>query len=1361
MRIGPSGRVEGMNGVVVPVGDVDTRERLSADQARAIALADFGREPAHPLVPIAPERTIFPAESGARLTWRVPVHVASESDGTANWEYFVDAIDGRILLRYDDLKSDNPVQGDGVGVLGDLKTPLDLLQVQQGYAMVDISRRDGGSNGGRMAADAAIETYDGLSLEDPQQIIQQAQVIINPTLHIRGSQGSVLRNAVDGHFNAARAYDYFFRSHGWNSWDNKGSSIFVVVNYGRFVNNAFWNGTFLAFGQGDGNIFYPLAGALDVTSHELTHAVTDATSALIYRDQSGALNESMSDVFGALVDRDDWTIGEAIAGPGLGRAFLRSMADPTLGDQPAHMNDYRAYGQDRDNGGVHSNSGIPNKAAYLFAEGGTFHGVAVSAQGRDRLERVWFRALTAIMTSGSSFADAREATIQAARQLYPDAPGAEAAARNAWAAVGVGQPAESNPTGRGEISGRVVRAGGAMSEVRVVITNAANTQILASTVPDPTTGNYITEVANGTYRVFAFADANGSGDFDAGEPYGFNDQNGNHQSDAADTVTIQDFAVVGADVAIDESTGTTGYPAPTALTAQSGARGGVPLSWNAPAGTGGGEGAPGGGASASVSGTLSRADGGAPEGAVVGLFRSGSSQVTEIVSVGEGAASYTFDNVVAGDYELAALLDVDGDGKITAGDMVGIYDANGDGAEDVISVATGERLQGLDILLTPAGEHATSSIAGRITREDAGSAQGAYAIFIPTAGEGDAAETGSDVAVDAAGSYGLPIDPGTYDAYAILDHDANGMFNRGDWFGWRETPVMVNAGQNVTGIDMEMTEIPVDFFSEVEFNDTPDVADAVTSYSATFAAIDPAGDQDWFAFEAPAGTTVVLDVDTDHDPVQLDAYMELYNFTLGEAPIAFNDDEDYPSNVDPRIETLLPTEGTYYVRILPYSDVEMATGPYTLYILAYGGMARPASLAAVELRRVAVTEVARVMRAAGRRDALLDTRRGIAGTGSVPSGGAAIVGYNVYRSTAANVQTVPANRIADLPAATRTALDAQAQPGQTYHYVVTAVYDDGESVASNEVAAAASNGGTLVSCGDLNNSGGVDLYDVAVMLEALVDGNRAGYSADVVDINRNGRLDVADAALVTRAYGTGDPLDCGSLARGGTGAGIVGLPNGDGSRLPASITLVSTAEDAGVDFGGLAGVRAVSFEFAVAGGATPSVRWADGRPVDCFATQVPGIWRVVAASYPELTIDPAGMRIRGATGARLLKARAVDLEGRLRRLDTRAGETTAPVRFGPMAARPNPTVDGCVVSFALPREEAVDLRILDVTGRCVRRLTDERAGAGAHESFWDGRDDGGVRVPAGLYIAELRAGPTRERIKIVLLRAGETKGGAR
>ena len=179
------------------------------------------------------------------------------------------------------------------------------------------------------------------------------------------------------------------RSCGRNSIDDRGMRLDGYVHRGVRYNNAFWDGREMVFGDGDGRIFSDFTGSLDVIGHELTHGVTEYTANLEYHVQSGALNESMSDVFGSLVkqwvaqqtaDQADWLIGADIFTPGMDADALRSLSRPgeaydneLLGKdpQPAHMRDFVELPdtEDGDNGGVHINSGIPNKAFYLAAVG--------------------------------------------------------------------------------------------------------------------------------------------------------------------------------------------------------------------------------------------------------------------------------------------------------------------------------------------------------------------------------------------------------------------------------------------------------------------------------------------------------------------------------------------------------------------------------------------------------------------------------------------------------------------------------------------------------------------------------------------------------------------------------------------------------------------------------------------------------------------------------------------------------------------------------------------------------------------------------------------------------------------------------
>ncbi|WP_322495786.1 M4 family metallopeptidase [Chloroflexus sp.] len=217
-----------------------------------------------------------------------------------------------------------------------------------------------------------------------------------------GPVGTPHPDCVAAFVNTGLTYDYFFNTFGRDSFDNAGATMIAVVRYGT-VANAFWNGYVTAFGPG--------FATRDVVAHEWSHAVTQYTADLIYNGQSGALNEAFSDVFGAMVDRDDWLMGEDTP-----IGALRSLANPPAYRQPDRVGNYVCTTSD--NGGVHINSGIPNKIAYLMSDGGTFNGRTVTAIGRNATERIFYRALTAYLTSSATFADMYNALLAAAGALY-------------------------------------------------------------------------------------------------------------------------------------------------------------------------------------------------------------------------------------------------------------------------------------------------------------------------------------------------------------------------------------------------------------------------------------------------------------------------------------------------------------------------------------------------------------------------------------------------------------------------------------------------------------------------------------------------------------------------------------------------------------------------------------------------------------------------------------------------------------------------------------------------------------------------------------------------------------------------------
>lgn len=208
-------------------------------------------------------------------------------------------------------------------------------------------------------------------------------------------------------------YNYFFTSFGRDSYDGAGAAMKATVHYGNNYQNAFWNGTQMVFGDG-----FPID---DVTAHEMTHAVTENEANLVYQNQSGALNESFSDIFGEIIDMTNgagndtppvaWLMGEDL--PGIGA--IRSMADPTIYGDPDRVSSYNCTTSD--NGGVHTNSGIPNKAAYLMAAGGTFNGHTITGIGLDKMGRVQYRALSEYLTQASTFLDDLNALNQSCQDL--------------------------------------------------------------------------------------------------------------------------------------------------------------------------------------------------------------------------------------------------------------------------------------------------------------------------------------------------------------------------------------------------------------------------------------------------------------------------------------------------------------------------------------------------------------------------------------------------------------------------------------------------------------------------------------------------------------------------------------------------------------------------------------------------------------------------------------------------------------------------------------------------------------------------------------------------------------------------------
>ena len=428
--------------------DIDTTPTLSGQDAvtAAARLAGIGREPTRP-----PDLMVVPRDTGGfALAYRV--RLATDDDLIV---YFIDARTGSLVSSYSDLQTEI---GTGAGVQGDQKKVSTTLSSGT-YRAWDQMRP------------ATIYTFD------LKGDLTRTQKFLNGLITLGVSDTSASPDnvwtdpaTVDAHACTGWTFDYFYKQFGRSGLDGRNLTMKSVVHP---VNRADWKTATLpvlnlyylnAFYAGDGIMVYGeglppdvifngykwnyFAGALDVVAHELTHGVTDYSSGLIYKNESGALNESFSDVMGTSVEfyfqpvgsaylKADYTLGEDLTSPMSG---FRSMANPGAFGDPDHYS--KRYLGPSDNGGVHTNSGISNHAFYLAVEGGTDRtsGLSVTGVGsasRDKIEKVFYRAFTQMLPAGATFSVARAATIQAARDLYGAGSNVEQAVTQAWTAVGV------------------------------------------------------------------------------------------------------------------------------------------------------------------------------------------------------------------------------------------------------------------------------------------------------------------------------------------------------------------------------------------------------------------------------------------------------------------------------------------------------------------------------------------------------------------------------------------------------------------------------------------------------------------------------------------------------------------------------------------------------------------------------------------------------------------------------------------------------------------------------------------------------------------------------------------------------------
>jgi thermolysin len=421
--------MQAVSGNEFDVASVETTPALNNGDALAAAKAalkfdgKFEGEPNAELVILPHSLFKDDDDKGATLVYHVELKIEDGTDATAHHQYFINAKDGSVVWHFNSLQHGTgfTLYSGGVG----LPTDADFVFPFFKYRMRDSSR------GGAETRDMNGGTLGNGTLYEKNFV----------DVWGNGTKANEESAAADVHFGMAKTWDYFKFMHGRLGIDGAGYKMIARVHYSTNYNNAFWNGSVITFGDGNGTTFDPLV-SVDVVAHEIAHGLTQKTAGLIYSKEPGALNESYSDIFGTMVEyytgiNPDYKIGEDCYTPGTAGDALRSMSNPPLyGDPDHYSNRYTGTG---DNGGVHTNSGIPNNAFYLLAQGGTngTSGLGVTGIGRSKAAAIFYRALVHYLSPSSRFIDARRWTLQAAQDLYGFGSPEYNSVAQAWRAVGL------------------------------------------------------------------------------------------------------------------------------------------------------------------------------------------------------------------------------------------------------------------------------------------------------------------------------------------------------------------------------------------------------------------------------------------------------------------------------------------------------------------------------------------------------------------------------------------------------------------------------------------------------------------------------------------------------------------------------------------------------------------------------------------------------------------------------------------------------------------------------------------------------------------------------------------------------------
>ncbi|QNN52217.1 M4 family metallopeptidase [Nocardioides mesophilus] len=388
----------------------------------------------------APELVVDATGLRPRLAWAV-LTGGTQADGTpSRLTTYVDARTGDVLRTEQQIQT-----ADGSGqTLYSGTVPLSTTAASGGYQLKDATR------GGTYTTDMANKSDSMYCQLFGSRCATGTLFTDADNLWGTGSNANRQSAAADAQYGTNMTWDYYKLVHGRDGIFGTGKGSYSRVHYGSGYANAFWDGTKMTYGDGDGVDFGPLV-SLDVAGHEMSHGVTENSAGLTYSGESGGLNESTSDIFGTLVefyaananDPGDYLIGEEFdLKKHLG---LRRMDKPS-----SDGSSYDCYTSTVGSADVHYSSGVGNHFFYLLAEGSgaktiggvahnspTCNGSTVTGIGRDAAGKIWYRALTVYMTSGTSYSGARTASLNAARDLYGAGSTQYAAVAAAWSAVSV------------------------------------------------------------------------------------------------------------------------------------------------------------------------------------------------------------------------------------------------------------------------------------------------------------------------------------------------------------------------------------------------------------------------------------------------------------------------------------------------------------------------------------------------------------------------------------------------------------------------------------------------------------------------------------------------------------------------------------------------------------------------------------------------------------------------------------------------------------------------------------------------------------------------------------------------------------